>query len=66
MAIAAAVDPVPARGFDPSAMAQPPHIYASTVSRRGRRWNRRRALWPFALACVAAVAVAALVAAVLL
>jgi hypothetical protein len=29
-------------------MAEPRHIYASTLTRRGRRWNRRRALRPLA------------------
>src|SRR5215204_4755265 len=49
------------------AMARPQHIYASTVDRRhGRRWNRRRALWPFALGAVAALAAVALLAAALL
>jgi len=27
-------------------MPQPSHIYASTLHRRGRRWNRRRPVWP--------------------
>jgi hypothetical protein len=40
-------------------MSDPPsHIYASTARRRGRRWNRRRALWPFALALAAAGSIA--------
>jgi len=45
-------------------MADPPHIYASTLTRRGRRWKRRRALRPAALLAVAgliAVACAAVI-----
>jgi hypothetical protein len=46
-------------------MAEPRHIYASTLTRRGRRWNRRRALRPFAwVALAAAVAVVCAVIAV--
>ena len=51
-------------GFDGIAMSPPPHIYASTASRRERRrWNRRRALRPvvflgvFALLAVACTVV---------
>jgi hypothetical protein len=29
-------------------MPQPSHIYASTLHRRGRRWRRRRPIWPAA------------------
>jgi hypothetical protein len=29
-------------------MPQPSHIYASTLHRRGRRWGRRRPIWPAA------------------
>jgi len=29
-------------------MPQPSHIYASTLHRRGRRWSRRRPIWPAA------------------
>jgi hypothetical protein len=48
-------------------MSDPPsHIYASTARRRGRRWNRRRALWPFALGALAAAGSTALVAGALL
>ena len=34
--------------FDDGAMPQPSHIYASTLHRRGRRWSRRRPIWPAA------------------
>jgi hypothetical protein len=44
----------------------PPHIYASTARRRGRRWNRRRALWPLAVGALAAAGSVALVAGLLL
>ena len=54
------------RGSIQSAMSQPSHIYSSTVRRRGRRWSRRRAIWPFALAALVALAGLALLAAVLL
>jgi hypothetical protein len=35
-------------------MPQPSHIYASTLTRRGRRRRRRRSLWPAMLAWLAA------------
>jgi hypothetical protein len=48
-------------------MPQPSHIYASTLHRRGRRWSRRRTVWPRALqGLVALTAVAAVVGALLL
>jgi hypothetical protein len=47
-------------------MSQPSHIYASTLSRRGWRRRRRRAIWPLALAALVALAVLALLAAALL
>ena len=56
MLVGAAVDRVRAPGFDPCAMSQPSHIYASTA-------RRRRPIWPYA---TAALAVVAAVAAVLL
>ena len=34
--------------FDEKGMPQPSHIYASTLHRRGRRWRRRRPIWPAA------------------
>ena len=46
-------------------MSEPRQIYASTLHRRGRRWSRRRALWPVAALAVAALVVLALVAGVL-
>jgi type VI protein secretion system component VasF len=49
-----------------SAMSQPSHIYASTLSRRGWRRRRRRPIWPLALAALVALAVLALLAAALL
>lgn len=36
---------------------QPRQIYASTLSRRERRWSRRRARLPLAVAAAAATAV---------
>jgi hypothetical protein len=47
-------------------MSQPSHIYSSTLRRRGRRWNRRRAIWPYALAVLVVIGGLALLAAVLL
>jgi hypothetical protein len=47
-------------------MPQPSHIYASTLHRRGRRWSRRRSVWPRAVQGLAALsAVAAIVGALL-
>jgi anti-sigma-K factor RskA len=66
MPVPAPVDRARAPGFDAEGMSQPPHIYASTLRRRARRWNRRRAIWPFALAALAAVATLALLAGFLL
>jgi len=48
------------------AMSRPSHIYSSTLRRRGRRWSRRRAIWPFALGVLATLAGVALLAGVLL
>jgi hypothetical protein len=47
------------------AVPRPPHIYASSLGRRDRRWRRRRstrhaALWIAALAAVLAVGAALL------
>jgi hypothetical protein len=42
------VDGGGAPSFDDQAMPQPSHIYASTLHRRGRRWSRRRPIWPAA------------------
>ena len=42
------VDATGMPGFDGRAMPQPSHIYASTLHRRGRRWRRRRPIWPAA------------------
>jgi len=47
-------------------MSQPSHIYSSTMRRRSRRWSRRRTMWPFVLAALAALAGLALLGAVLL
>ena len=47
-------------------MSRPSHIYSSTLRRRGRRWRRRRSVWPVALGLLAVLAGVALVAAVLL
>jgi hypothetical protein len=47
-------------------MSRPSHIYTSTVRRRGRRWSRRRTLWPLAFGLLAVLAGVALAAAVLL
>ena len=47
-------------------MSRPSHIYSSTLRRRGRRWKRRRAIWPFALAVLVALVGLALLAGVLL
>jgi hypothetical protein len=54
------------RGSIQSAMSQPSHIYTSTLRRGGRRWSRRRAIWPLALAALAALGGMALVAGLLL
>jgi hypothetical protein len=44
-------------------MPQPSHIYASTLHRRGRRWRRRRPVWPAAvLSTLLVLAAAAVVA----
>jgi hypothetical protein len=64
--VGTAVDRAPRPGFDPVAMSQPSHIYSSSVRRRGRRWRRRRAVWPFLLAALLALAGLALLAAALL
>jgi hypothetical protein len=68
--VAGRVDRARTREFDPGAMPQPSHIYASTLHRRGRRWRRRRRqqarpVWPAAalsalLVLGAAVVLAAL------
>jgi hypothetical protein len=62
--VAAAVDRFRAWRFDHRAMSQPRQIYASTLDRRGRRWSRRRALWPLALIALIALAGLALLAGV--
>jgi hypothetical protein len=65
--VATAVDRAPRPGFDlPHAMSEPRHIYASTMHRRGRRWSRRRPLWPLALAALVALLALAVVAGLLL
>jgi hypothetical protein len=66
MRVAAAVDRARQLEFDPVAVSQPSHIYSSTLRRRGRRWSRRRAIWPFALAALAGLAALAVLAVVLL
>jgi hypothetical protein len=43
-------------------MRQPSHIYASTLHRRGRRWSRRRPVWPAAVCALAALSGMALLA----
>ena len=62
----ATVDRASAPEFDPVRVSQPSHIYSSTLRRRGRRWSRRRAIWPFALGVLATLAGVALLAGVLL
>ena len=47
-------------------MAQPSHIYTSTLDRRGRRRRRRRTVWPAALWIAALGALLVLGGAVLL
>jgi hypothetical protein len=47
-------------------MPQPSHIYASTLHRRGRRWSRRRPVWPAAVCGLLAVCGVAVLASVLL
>jgi len=47
-------------------MPQPSHIYASTLHRRGRRWSRRRPVWPAAVCGLLAVSGVAVLASVLL
>ena len=43
-------------------MPQPTHIYASTQHRRGRRWNRRRPVWPAAVTAIGALGAIAVLA----
>jgi hypothetical protein len=47
-------------------MPQPTYIYASTQRRRGRRWSRRRPLWPAAMSAIAALGAVAVLASELL
>ena len=60
------LDPAGRPEFDPGAMPQPSHIYASTLHRRGRRWSRRRTGWPGALRGLAALSAVLVVVAALL
>jgi hypothetical protein len=46
-------------------MSRPSHIYSSTLRRRGRRWSRRRAIWPLALGALAATGAVVLAVALL-
>jgi hypothetical protein len=49
--------------FDPcEAMSQPTHIYASTQTRRGRRWSRRRPVWPVAVTALGTLGTVAVLA----
>jgi hypothetical protein len=43
-------------------LPQPTHIYASTQHRRGRRWNRRRPVWPAAVTAIGALGAIAVLA----
>jgi hypothetical protein len=47
-------------------MPRPPHIYASSLGRRDRRWRRRRSAWHAALWIAALGAVLAVGGALLL